>query len=629
MERRLRLSRFLLDPARAEEREEFAASCRDDPAFFFRNCVWTQDPERNIGDLVEIPLITYSYQVEPIPYRGSLAGGWLKRWHSALVDHVPGKKTRLLEEKTRRTLLSISMAGFLVWGLRFFPGFHAWVSSASQDAIDHGEDWDAIFGKVRYIWNHAQKYYPWLYPELPPVGKGSLNKDCYIEFPAWKVGDREVARASWGNKIRGLTPNEVSGRGGGALFGFIDEAGWIPGLDAFLDNIEQMTSFLILGSTPPADSEHPFAKRAQGEFGYEVSAVHWTMNPMMAGGIYWDEDADFRGPHTQKWRSTYYDEILKTQPTHVVARNYDLDYRSVAGDRIFVGFTPGRARATTEAAGSADADLYDPSWPLEIWYDVGRRDPWASLWVQVSDATGEVRIVDYWMRSGVSVEWWLPLWLGWDVDQIDRWRTYPDMRPWKDTVPWGYGEADRELIRRWHARFGRMPHTGEEAPWGSVRPRRFVQDAYGLAHGSAGPDSVEDVMRRYKLHVVSSATTHNLEKWIEHANGILVRTRISPNIADRKPYSGGTAYPSITDSLLSWRWLPPTPRESRPKPAHDIHSHGCTAFIYGAMQLPAAAPALRLLQTGKLKRRSCVLTTPISEQGWAARPAAQGGATWL
>lgn len=606
MERRLRLSRFLLDPANAGDRDLFVLKCRDDPAYFFRNVLWTKDPERNMCDQVEIPMIPFAYMVQEVPCPGGKkGGGWLTRWQSAIQGYIGGRKVRFLEEKTRRTLLSISLCGFLLWGLRFVPGFYAWISSGSEEAIDHGEDWDALFAKVRYMWTKAHEFYPWLYPELPPVGTSSVNKDRYIEFPKWQIGEVEVAPECWGNKLRGLTPNEVSGRGGAALFGFIDEAGWIDNLDAFLDNIEQLTPVLILASTPPPDSAHPFARRANGEFGYDVSSVHWTMNPVMAGDLRWDDEAEYRGPFTARWRSPFYDEILRTQPSHVVARNYDLDYRGVAGDRVLVGFDP----APKLPAGTPpDADLYDPSWPLEIWFDVGRRDPWACLWVQISDATGEVRIVDYHMRAGVTVDWWIPIWLGWNPDSMNEWRSFPDMRPWKEVVPWRYGPEDIELLRRWSRRYGVRPGEGSRA---SLRPRRFVMDAFGRSHSAAGLASVEDILNRYGLSVVSSSTAHNLEHWIEHANFVLRRTVISPHLRSVCPVSGGVRYPSLTDSFLSWRWLAPTARNDRQQPEHSIHSHVCTAFVYGAMQLPQTVPALHLVENNRIKRRRLFnVTTP-------------------
>lgn len=607
MARRLRLSRFLLDESRQVEREEFAVKCRDDPAYFFRNVIWTMDPERNICEQVELPMVPFSYQIEPTPFReDELGGGWLRRWHQALYDVGGGRKIRLLEEKTRRTSLSITCCGFMLWGLRFYPGFHAWISSDNEEAIDHGEDWDALFAKVRYMWMKAHQFYPWLFPQLPPVGKTSCNKDRYIEFPKWRIGEKDIAPECWGNKLRGLTPNEVSGRGGAALFGFVDEAGWIPNLEEFLDNIEQMTPFLVLASTPPPDSEHPFAKRAVGEFGYNVSSVHWTMNPVMASGVRWDETADYRGPFTEKWRSIYYDEILKTQPSHVVARNYDLDYRGSAGERIYVSFNP---TPQLKAGQTQDTDLYDPSWPLEIWYDVGRRDPWAALWVQISDATGEVRVVDYWMRAGVTVEWWLPLWLGWNPESRAWWRTFPEMRPWRETVPWNYGPEDMALIERWHRRFGAQHDVGEFRPKATLRPVRFVQDAFGKAHHATGPASVEDIMQRYGLDVISSSAVHHMEKWIEHANNVLTRTTISPHLAHVKPVSGGHRYPSLTDSFLSWRWLPSTPREGKPKPEHSIHSHVCTAFMFGAMQLPLRVPKAALEESGRIPKRRCYMVS--------------------
>ena len=215
------------------------------------------------------------------------------------------------------------------------------------------------------------------------------------------------------------------------------------------------------------------------------------------------------------------------------------------------------------------------------------------------------------MRSGVSVEWWIPIWLGWNPDNEANWKTYPDMRPWKQSVPWRYGPEDKALMRRWYKRFGARAEAGAHTPFNTLRPRRVVQDAAGRAHSPVALASVEEIVSGYGVQVLSSATAHNMDVWLEHANSVLTRTEMSPHIQDRQPFSGGVRYPSLKDSFLSWRWLPGTPREGKPKPEHSIHSHVCTAYLYGSMHLPQriARPAPGE-SAGRYVRR-CVRATPV------------------
>jgi hypothetical protein len=582
--RRLRLSRFLLEPERHAEREEFQRKCQKDPGFFIQNCIWSKDPEQRMGMGLELPLIPYTYMLEPIELKdGLIGGGWVARWLDCLSGD-PGVINRTLHDKGRRLLMSITAMAFYLWALRFYPGFYAWISSDNDEAIDHGEDWDALMPKLRYMWQKVHEFYPWMMPPIDPLGT-TRNKDKYIEFPKWTEGAKEIAKECWGNKIRGLTPNEVAGRGGASLMGFIDEAGWIDTLGAFLDNIEVMTPNLILASTPPKDSEHPFAFRAEGNLDYYMTSTHWTMNPAMAYDTYWDESADYRGEFTEKWRSPYYVACLKSMESDKVSRNLDLDYRSVTGERVFISFKP-EAQCGDSRPEASDFDLYDPAWRLELWIDVGRRDPWACIWVQTSDVTGEIRIVDFWMRKGVSVEWWIPIWLGWNPKTIASWKCYPEMKPWKERCPWTYGEEDMKLLTLWHQRFGARMDTGEYTQWNSVRPRMFIIDSYAKSKGAAHPHSVEGIMRGYGLPIITCSTAHNLEHWIEHTDAIVPRIRISGRIADRRPLSGGSRFPSIKQALLYWKWLDHTEREAKPKPAHDMFSHAATAVIYGCMKQP-------------------------------------------
>lgn len=591
---RATLSLWLKDPRAAEDREKFLLRCAQDPAFFLRNCVWTRDPEKRLlpGSAASvIPLIPFRYMLSPFPMPyGPIpeGGGWADLISQALRAQ-DGKEHRYLFLKSRRTLMSITAMSMMVWAMRFVPGFAGWVTSFEQDAIDHGEDWDSLLGKLRFIWDKVHEYYPWMLPPLPRWGTTPLNKQNYVEFPEWRTGRIEHAKECWGNKIRGVTASDLSARGGAALFGFADEAGWIEDLESFIESVEEMTPHLVLATTAPKESNNPITIRAQQGLsgGYRVTVSHWTMHPLFARGVQWTPSAQDRGPWTRKWRNEYYEDRLRRYSEEAVSRNLDINLQGAGGARVFTSFRE-EIHAGSPDSSAPTFELYDPTWPLYIWYDIGRGDPWACLWVQVSDITGEVRIVDFWMKKDVTVEWWIPLWLGWNPRQMKFWKTAPERFPWAEKVPWGYNEEELAKMSLWHKRFGGHPEAGALVGHNTRRPTRVIGDFQGRQRTANHPSTVEDIIRAYGLSPESRPIAHHQERWIEHADACLSRTMIAGRIARVQPITGGVRYPSVVDCFLSWRRLEDSEkRVGAARPAHDIYSHAMTAYLYGCMALPS------------------------------------------
>lgn len=582
--RRQLLAERLMEPEAGDLRAAFEAKCAASPEFWWKNCVWTQDPEGRMGLGQDLPFKPFTYQLKRRPAPpgygdGRPIGGWVESWTRALRS---GKRARLLHTKSRRARFSISTAGMNVWGLRFWPGWKAIVGSDEDGAVDNAAgDWNSIFGKARYIWDMCHKFFPWMYPALPPMSKTPLNKQGYIKFP--ELDDPRFA-AMLLNEVAGVLPSEISKRGGAALITWIDEAAWVKKLAEFLETAGPMSTILILGSTPPEDTSHVFQQIAEGLLDWPSDAVHWLMDPVLVEGLRFDSGGEYRGPWTQRWRSNIYDQILREEDPHAVARNWDINPQSTAAAPVFVTFDA-ESQVTSEDPHAHDYDLYDPSKPLYIWADVGWGDPWACWWVQSSDATGEVNLVDFWMRAGVHAEWWLPLWFGWDPDlkiagkvveggNIGRWRNVPERLPWAEAVPQAYGREDLEVMRYWR---------------GKVKPKAIILDASGTQHHGATRWSVVERIQQYQTADVWPVTmAHHMEDMISHSNLVLRRARLSGRIARRRPKSGGVSYVSPLAVLTNWRRLESTERGSPAKPIHDKHSHGGTAIIYGTSVLPAA-----------------------------------------
>jgi len=583
--RRQLLAERLMEPSSGDLRAAFDAKCAADPEFFWRNCVWTQDPENRVGLGQDLPFKPFTYQLRRRPAPpgfgdGRPIGGWIETWTKALRS---GKRARMLHTKSRRARFSISTAGMNCWGLRYWPGWKAIIGSDEEGAVDNAAgDWNSILGKLRYIWQMWHQFFPWQVPALPQLSKTPRNKQGYIKFP---YTDDPAFQAVLENEAAGVLPSEISKRGGASLITWLDEAAWIKKLKEFLETVGPMTTILILGSTPSDDMSHPFQQIVDGVYDWPVDVVHHLMDPVLLSGLEWDEHGAYRGPWTQRWRTNVYKQILREEDSHTIARNWDINPQSTAAAPVFVTFDA-ETQVTSEDPTAKDFDLYDPYKPLYVWADIGWGDPWACWWVQTSDATGEVNLVDYWCRAGVHAEWWLPLWFGWEPDtyrngkvaipggNIGRWRNAPERLPWSEAVPQEYSQEDLDVMRYWR---------------GKVSPKAIILDASGKQHHGATRWSVVERLLEYRTaDVWPVSMAHHMEDMISHANMVMRRARIAGRIAKRRPKSGGVTYVSGLSVLTNWRRMESTERGSPAKPLHDQHSHGGTALIYGASQLPAA-----------------------------------------
>jgi hypothetical protein len=387
--------------------------------------------------------------------------------------------------------------------------------------------------------------FPWMYPSLPALSKTPTNKQGYIKFPP--LEDPRFA-ALLSNEVAGVLPSEISKRGGAALITWIDEAAWVKKLAEFLETAGPMTLILILGSTPPEDTSHVFQRIAEGALDWPSDAVHFLMDPVLLEGLRWDHGGEYRGQWTQQWRTNTYDQILREEDPHSVARNWDINPQSTAAAPVFLTWES-VGQVSSEDELSSDFDLYNPDLPLWIYYDIGWGDPSACWWVQTSDQTGEVNLVDFWMRQGVHAEWWLPLWFGWDPDvtvggktlaggAIPTWRNIPERLPWPDAVPQAYGVEDLAVMRYWHNK---------------VSPQGIILDASGKQHHGATRYSVVERLSLYKTaKIIPVSMAHHMEDMISHANMVLRRTRLSGRIAKRRPKSGGVSFVSALQVLTNW-----------------------------------------------------------------------------
>lgn len=550
---RKRLAERLLDTRNsnlAEERARFKRAIWSDPIRFFSNVIWTKDPEAPWGRPKELPFVPFQYVLDQ----------WIGPWYTNLRK----RRTRTIHRKTRRVMFSISLMGFEYFCWRTLPGYKAWVSSYRDDKVDNLDSWDSLFAKLRFFHRKAREFYPWLFPDMP--SSSDVNKKYIWAFPEWSMEGHKIDQACWGNELLGIVPTDLAGaRAGGYLRGTADEVAWYEAPKGLIEAADPATPHLGMGSTPK-DPQNYFSVRSRERTeSVLVTETHWTHNPLQSQGIYWDPDDEWgmRPGMTKGWRTKLYVQILEENRADltVVARNHDLAEQATSGGKVFLTWSASSNISEKE-------DLYDPEWPLYVWYDVGYGDPWAFWWVQISDATHEILIVDYYMKAGVGPDFFIPMIQGWNFDQQAQWRAAPSRKLFLEQFPnYRYSLQEEEIIRRWYGR---------------RRPRYLVGDHSGKQrHG--GQRSVEQTWQDYGMFSLSSSPAHHMNDWILHANACIPRMQLSKRLVGLRPER---SWPSADEIFEYWSRMESTEAGREAKPLHDDYSHGGTAIVYGCQHLP-------------------------------------------
>jgi len=369
-----------------------------------------------------------------------------------------------------------------------------------------------------------------------------------------------------------------------------------------------------MGSSAPSDTNNLFWKRRELKAVKHNVAPVW-LNPLNLHNVHWSEgdaaegdmySGEMRGEHTQKWRSDPINKMYSVCTSQEAARNIDIDPLAVAGGKVFLNYSSKRCDGE-KILGSPTWDLWTPDLPLQVWYDVGRGDPWAFWWVQVDFDEGWVNVVDFTTRDTVTVHWFIPMLLGWNFDGKDRWITAPERMPWRDAVPWMY-DADEEMrIRRWYSRRGVLGGQIEQG-----------FGCYFGTHSHGGDNlSIEQRFMEYKLPMQSFPAQYKMGNWIEQADEVLLRTRISGFLIDKRPQNG--MWPACNEIFTFWRRGESKESTMKPsEPLHDAYSHGGTAWVFGARWLPMLVQAK---MRGGHSREVIAPGSPVgkveySERGW-------------
>ncbi|MFB6272697.1 MAG: terminase large subunit domain-containing protein [Salinibacter sp.] len=218
---------------------------REDVAQWINDCVFTYDP-RNLGRGLptHVPFDLFPKQIEYV------------RW---LEDRFQGQENGLLE-KSRDMGATWLNCAFAAHHWIFVPGFSAGFGSRKEGLVDRIGDLDAIFPKIRYIFNSLPS---WMMPE-------EFNKHTHDNY-------LRILNPETGATIKGEGGDEV-GRGGRSSMYFIDEHAKLQHAEMVDAAVSNNSDCVIYVSTPSGGMRTLFAnKRHSGE--YNVFTLHWKDDP--------------------------------------------------------------------------------------------------------------------------------------------------------------------------------------------------------------------------------------------------------------------------------------------------------------------------------------------------------------
>jgi phage terminase large subunit len=248
-------------------------ACAADRVLWLQDWVWTYDPRQ--PDAV-MPFIPFPRQVEYLAWR----------------EERKAARERGVVEKSRDMGVTWLNVADQVHDWRFHDGHKGGFGSRKADLVDHGDDPDSIFAKVRFI-------VLWLPAWMRPAGFDTRRHATHMR----------LVNPANGNTLVGESGDDI-GRGGRSRVYDLDEAAHVERPLAVEAALSQNTDILFETSTPKG-AGNPFAKRARGGV-VKVFSFHWRQDP-------------------RKGEAWYAKQVAELDPI-VVAQEIDIDYdASVSG----------------------------------------------------------------------------------------------------------------------------------------------------------------------------------------------------------------------------------------------------------------------------------------------------------
>lgn len=255
--------------------------CKNDPAHWFNQWIWTYDPRgMSFGLPANIPFVLRPKQVELVDW---------------LIERE-NSQTHGLIEKSRDEGMSYVVLGFFLHRWLFVEGFAGGVGSRKEELVDKKGDPKTLFHKFRDMFSKMPN---WMKPK------------SFVE----KVHDNymRIINPDNGATITGEAGDNI-GRGGRTTMYFLDEWAFVERQEAVDAAISQNTNVHIKGSTPNGIGDRFHQDRFSGR--YAVFTMPWRANP----------DKNWTVEYSGKVIRPWYEKQLATLDDVVLAQEVDINY---------------------------------------------------------------------------------------------------------------------------------------------------------------------------------------------------------------------------------------------------------------------------------------------------------------
>jgi hypothetical protein len=284
-----------------EDAKDIWAMCARDFLFYVNTFCWTFDPRRNPSAL---PFITYLFQ----DYS-------LLQIDESIDNPQPdgGCGEDILTEKSRDMGASWMSLLPIEWRWHFRPRQSFLCVSRKEDYVDKYGDPKSLFWKFDFIHKNLPGW-------LRPTGcDGSKDNPYRAKLHLLNPDNESVidGESTTGDVARGDRRTAI----------LLDEFAFVENGDRVLASTGDATNCRIFNSTPNGTGNAFYTIRERQDRGLRILRLHWTVHPLKAKGLYYDEDGK---PH-----SPWYDKECKRRASALeIAQELDIDYLA-SGSQFF------------------------------------------------------------------------------------------------------------------------------------------------------------------------------------------------------------------------------------------------------------------------------------------------------
>jgi hypothetical protein len=458
-------------------------------------CTREDNPAEGCIFFVENFLWTFNPKADPKHFPFILFE-FQKRAIREFVDHIDNGRDLLLEKSREMGASWLLFAAIALWYWLFRDGIN-FLEGSYKEALVDDKTIDSLLGKVDY---ELQQLPTWMMPKDFNPKKHRTHMKLY--------------NPENGNLITGDTMNPNFGRGSRKTAIFFDELGfWQYAKDAW-ESSGDSTNCRIGVSTP--DGYNYFALLR--ETGIDILRLHWSEHPLKDQG--------------------WYNYECSRRTAEEIAQELDISYTKSKTGRVYPEWN--------EENVTIGRFEYDPSKPLYVFWDFGKSDDTAMIWLQKHG--NKSVIIDVYRNTGKNIDFYIPF-----VNGIIT----GDTR-------YAYTDEDMKIIRE-HREWRNATHFGDPA---------------GRFQNNVTDDSVIDVLKKYGI-IVNFKDAWKEFKVRKSATKRLIMDKIELNDNPRTKFFNmcmiQASYPSVKVNGVA---------ETRSeKPNHDFTSHYRSSLEYGALGL--------------------------------------------